>query len=147
MTENNIYSEINRNSRNELISFIQQLSDKQLAHEMPAGWSVLAVLTHLAFWDLRALILIKKWQSEGITHSIIDTDVINEVSRPLLLAIDPTKGKQLVIDVAEEIDLTIESLSPQFINDIEEKGKTVHLNRAKHRLMHIAEIKKALTVQ
>lgn len=147
MAESNSYSKENHSSRNELANFIQQLTEKQLAHEMPAGWNVLAVLAHVAFWDQRALTLIKKWQSEGITPSLIDTDVINEVTRPIFLTLDAAKGKQMVINAAEEIDKTIESLSPQFINEIEEKGKNVHLNRAKHRLMHIAEIKSALELQ
>ena len=144
MTDKNLHSSQNESSRKELAEFITQLSDEQLTQIMPADWSVSAVLAHLAFWDLRALNLIKKWQSEGITPSAIDTDLVNEVSRPLLLAISPRKAVALVLSCAEEIDNAIDALNPGFLADVEENGKTVHLNRAQHRLMHLTEIKKEL---
>jgi hypothetical protein len=111
---------------------------------MPAGWTPAAVLGHLAFWDQRALTLIRKWQQEGITPSLNDTDVVNEASRPICLAVAPQAAIQLFIRVAEELDAVIAAMDPSFISRIETDGKTVHLNRAEHRRMHLQEIKEIL---
>lgn len=144
MTENSFFREENNASRNELIRFVNQLTTDQLLVEMPAGWNVLAALAHLAFWDLRASTLIKKWQSEGISLSVVDTDVVNEITRPLFRVLDPQKGKEVVLEAATEVDSLIASLPVEFLNEIVEKGTNVHLNRAKHRTMHMDEIKNAL---
>jgi hypothetical protein len=98
----------------------------------------------LAFWDQRAITLLKKWQEAGISTSLNDTDVINEVTRPFFRVLDPEQGKQLVLTTAAETDELIASLPETFFTDVMENGKTVHLNRAEHRRMHIQEIKQAL---
>lgn len=138
------FSQENHASQLELTEFISQLSNEQLYREMPAGWNVLAVLAHLAFWDQRAIILIKKWQQEGISGSPMDTDVINETTRSFFRDLDPEKTKRSVSQSAVEMDALIDSLPDDFLQEIREKGSTVHLNRAEHRRMHVKEIKSAL---
>jgi hypothetical protein len=144
MSEIQTLSQENRASRIELTRLVNGLSIDQLYHEMPAGWNVLAVLAHLAFWDQRAITLINKWQKDGISPSLNDTDVINESTRTFFRELDPERGKTLVLTTAQETDDLINSLPDDFLNEIKEKGTTVHLNRAEHRKMHIAEIKAAL---
>lgn len=138
------FSQENHASQLELTEFISQLSNEQLYREMPAGWNVLAVLAHLAFWDQRAIILIKKWQQEGISGSPMDIDVINETTRIFFRDLDPEKTKRSVSQSAVEMDALIDSLPDDFLQEIREKGSTVHLNRAEHRRMHVKEIKSAL---
>ena len=43
-----------------LQALIRRLTDEQLARPLEAGWTVSAVLAHLAFWDQRALVLLDK---------------------------------------------------------------------------------------
>ncbi len=138
------FSQENHASQLELTEFISQLSNEQLYREMPAGWNVLAVLAHLAFWDQRAITLIKKWQQEGISGSPMDTDVINETTRSFFRDLDPEKTKRSVSQSAVEMDALIDSLPDDFLQEIREKGSTVHLNRTEHRRMHVKEIKSAL---
>jgi hypothetical protein len=111
---------------------------------MAAGWTVSAVLAHLAFWDQRAITLIEKWKKEGISESPIDFDVVNEVTRRLCLAIEPREAAQLAITLANEIDQVITDLNPEMVEAILTKGVTVRLNRADHRRTHLVEIEKAL---
>ncbi len=144
MTDKATLLKENSISQTELINFVNSLSHEQLNQEMSAGWTVLAVFAHLAFWDQRAITLLKKWQEAGISTSLNDTDVINEVTRPFFRVLDPEQGKQLVLTTAAETDELIASLPETFFNDVMENGKTVHLNRAEHRRMHIQEIKQAL---
>ena len=65
-----------------LRKLVDQLSDADLRLPMQAGWTVAAVLGHMAFWDQRAITLIAKWQKEGVGPSAVDTDVVNEATRP-----------------------------------------------------------------
>lgn len=146
MTAKNRYSEENATSFKELTEFTHSLTESQLLTPMPAAWTVSAVLAHLAFWDFRGITLIKKWQSEGIHPSPNDVDVVNESTRPLLIAIEPQKAIEVCLKYATELDQLIDSLSPEFIQDIEENGKTVRLDRSTHRHTHMREIKAALGI-
>ena len=138
------YNLENTASREYLKAFINKLSDSDLGHPLDAGWTVSAVLAHLAFWDQRASVLIEKWQKEGIGPSPIDLDVVNEATRPLCLAVPPRVAAELALTSALAIDQAIEQLAPDFMADIETKGQTVRLNRATHRHGHLEQIKQAL---
>jgi hypothetical protein len=120
------------------------LSDEELARPMDAGWTPAAVLAHLAFWDARAVILIRKWQKEGVGDSPNDTDVINEATRELCLAIPPRAAAALALEKAKELDGIIAALSPEWVDRIVTIGKTVHLQRFPHRKEHLDEIEKVL---
>ena len=74
----------------------------------------------------------------------MDTDVVNEVTRLLCLAIPPRAAAELAVACARQIDQAIERLSPDRVADIENTGMTVRLNRAHHRRDHLGEIEKAL---
>jgi hypothetical protein len=140
----NAYTLDNSTSRQELLTLVNRLTDEQLSHPLPAGWTVASVLAHLAFWDQRALTLLQKWQQEGIGPSPVDVDLINEVTRPIFNALEPRTAANLVISTAEAIDGAVEQLAPEFISQVETDGKTVRLNRALHRRDHIAQIEMAL---
>jgi hypothetical protein len=144
MTQTHTFITENKTEREHLIALVNKLTDEQLAHPMPAGWTVAAILAHAAFWDQRAFTLLEKWEREGIGPSPIDTDLVNEVVRTLCLAISPRQAALLAIDCATRIDQAIERLSPQMVADVQERGKTVRLNRADHRREHLAEIEQAL---
>jgi hypothetical protein len=143
---NNTYTSENTTSRHELLSLVNSLRQEQLIQLLDSGWTVSGILAHLAFWDQRALTLLQKWQHEGIGPSPVDVDVINEVTRPLCIALESRTAAQLAISTAEAIDKAIESLTPEFIARVETDGKTVRLNRASHRHEHLTQIKQALNI-
>ncbi len=134
----------NAGEREHLRTLANLLTDDQLARPLEAGWTVSAVLAHLAFWDQRALILIKKWEKEGIGPSAIDTDIVNDATKALCMAIPPRAAAELAISCAENIDQAIERLGPDMASAIEEKGKTVKLDRSAHRKEHLGQIERAL---
>jgi hypothetical protein len=119
-------------------------SDAELSRPMAAGWTAAAILAHLAFWDMRAITLIRKWQQDGVGESPVDTDVINEATRGLCLAIPPRAAAALAQEKAAELDGLIAALSPEWVDRIVTVGKTVHLKRFEHRKNHLEEIEKAL---
>lgn len=140
----NRYSEPNARELEHLITLTKQLTTEQLQRPLSAGWTVSGVLAHLAFWDLRGLTLINKWQRDGITPSPIDIDIVNEAMRELCVAIAPFAAIQLVIDSARAIDDAIDQLDDVILHDVAARGTTVHLNRAAHRQQHLGQIEQAL---
>jgi hypothetical protein len=125
----------------------ENLSDDDLRLPMEAGWTVSAVLAHLAFWDQRAITLIGKWKKDGVGPSPIDSDVVNETTRRLCLAIPPRRAVKLAVALADEVDQLIAGLGPEMVEAIQTRGTTVKLRRADHRQAHLGEIEKALEVR
>jgi len=141
------FDEIIRDNAREnahLRQLVEGLLDEDLRLPMEAGWTVSAVLAHLAFWDQRAITLIGKWKVEGVGPSAMDTDVVNEATRPLCLSIPPPQATTLAIAVADKLDKIIAGLTPEMVEAILAKGTTVKLRRADHRRAHLGEIEKAL---
>jgi hypothetical protein len=139
------YIEENAAERKHLIDLANRLTDAQLRRQMDAGWTVSAILAHLAFWDQRAVVLLDKWQQSGVGPSPIDTDIVNEAMRVHCLAIPPRAAVELAILCAIAIDQKIEQLDSRFLTNVATTGKTVHLNRAEHRREHLGRIERILT--
>ena len=138
------YTEENAVERQHLVALANRLTDAQLGHSLEAGWTVAAVLAHMAFWDQRALVLLDKWKQSGVGPSPIDTDIVNEAMRVHCLAIAPRAAAQLAVSCAVAIDREIEQLDPDFVAVVLRDGKTVRLNRADHRRDHLRQIEQAL---
>jgi DinB superfamily len=127
-----------------LRKLVESLSDENLRLPLEAGWSVSAVLAHLAFWDQRVITLIGKWEKARVGPSPIDTDVVNEATRRLCLAIPPHAAAGLTVELADEVDKLIADLTPEMVQAIQAKGNPVKLRRADHRRTHLGEIEKML---
>jgi hypothetical protein len=139
------YVEESAQQRERLRSLLNRLSDQDLIHPLEEGLTVSGLLGHLAFWDQRALLLIRSWKQKGVKPSPLDIDVTNDALRPLLLAIPPRRAGELALKAAGAVDQEIETLSPDLIVEIEAKVPNLRLNRGKHRMEHIAEIESALS--
>ena len=128
-----------------LETLVKRLSDSDLNLPLEAGWTVSAVLAHLAFWDIRIVTLLQKWTTgEAVAASVIDSDVINEVSRHLCLAIPPRTAAEMAVVWGHKANQAIAALSPVLVAEVLEKASNVRLDRAHHRQAHIEDIEKAL---
>jgi hypothetical protein len=136
--------EDNARENEHLKKLVGRITDKDMDVPLEAGWTVSAVLAHLAFWDLRVITLIGTWENEGVGPSPIDTDVVNEATRSLCLAIPPRTAAELVVAVADRVDKVIANLTPEMAQAILTEGTNVKLSRADHRRMHLGEIEKVL---
>jgi hypothetical protein len=142
------FIEENAQQRERLRIFLTRLSDPDLARPLYGDWTVGGVLAHMAFWDLRALVLMRRWKQTGVKEpSAVDVDAINDAMRPLLLAIPPRQAAQMALDAATAIDREIEGLSPDFTAEIESQALPFRLDRAKHRLEHLDQIEAALSMK
>ena len=139
----------NNEQRARLRALVERTSDADLARPLEAGWTVGAVLAHLAFWDQRALILIERWEKEGprATPRGIegkDVDWINDSAKALCLALPPRAAARLAVATAEAVDQRVEALSSEFVAANTAAGKPLTLLRAEHRREHLDEIEHAL---
>lgn len=134
----------NADSLARLKAFTDRVSLSQLEQRLESGWTVAATLAHMAFWDQRASLLVRRWRENGVDSSPVDVDVINDASKTLCHAILPKKTIQLVLESAEAIDREIEGISPALAEEIEAGATQFHLSRANHRDYHLDEIEAAL---
>ena len=75
------YSEQNAASRSKLEGLVSRLTDTDLALATDYGWTISALLAHLAFWDQRMLVILKRWQEHGFDPSHIDSAAVNDALR------------------------------------------------------------------
>ncbi len=132
--------EKNRSEHEILARLVSRLTDDELARPLEAGWTAAAALAHLAFWDARAILLIEKWEREGVGPSPADIDIINDAAKILCLAIPPRRAAELAVGKSAEINRLIESLAPDMVEKIQTDGTAVHLTHFEHKRMHLEEI-------
>jgi hypothetical protein len=138
----------NDTERSRLRALVARLTDAELAHPMPAGWTVAGVLGHLAFWDQRIVVLLDRWRQGGAaalqTVNSTDIDWINDAAKPLLLGLPPRRGAELAVAIADAADGKIDALPEAFVSANAAAGNPVNLVRAEHRRAHLDEIEAAL---
>jgi len=144
MSTDRTYVIQNDAERIRLRSLVARLSDADLARPMPAGWTVAAILAHLAFWDQRILVLLEQWEQSPSKPPRIeneaDTDWINDASKPLLLALAPRLAADLAVTIAEAVDGKVAALPDDLVARNAAAGSPLNLLRAEHRAEHLREI-------
>ena len=133
--------------RARLRRLIDGMSDADLSHPMPAGWTVAAVLAHIGFWDARAIYWLDKW-ARGVPPSAYEpenTEAVNESAKPLCLALPPRNAADLALRLAEEADGKVKALSDGMLAKIRATGgPPFNLSRAIHRKEHLDDIEQEL---
>lgn len=142
------YTQSNAESRQRLQTLIQRLSREDLARSTDYGWTVAALLAHLAFWDLRMSNILKRWQTEALDPSEIDSAVVNDSLRVICQALEPHIAADLALSAAEKIDAELETLTEEFTRKLEEHAAATNtqfrMNRSLHRNAHIDDIEALL---
>jgi putative acetyltransferase len=134
----------NNRQRKRLLKLVNTITDEELKLIIyKEGWTIAAALAHLAFWDKRRLVLVRKWQQQGVSPSPMnddDVDVINDALLPFFLELNPRNAAGFAIAMAEEVDAEVEKLTPDLVDAINKLGDRHALNRSIHRKMHLDEI-------
>lgn len=119
-------------------------SDEELRRPTPYGGTVAGLLAHLAFWERRVTVLLRRWQAGGVDDSPVDPDMINDALAPLLAALAPRAAAELCLAAAAEADAAVAALSPELTVAIEQamvEGRVfMRLDRGLHRLGHLADL-------
>jgi hypothetical protein len=135
----------NAKSRERIRNLISDSSDEELKLVINVeGWTVAVALAHVAFWDERRLVLVRKWKKEAVAASPVDVDVVNDALIPFFSAICPRKAADMALQMAEALDNEFEKASPSLILAMGALGDQHALDRSIHRNMHLAEIEALL---
>ena len=142
------YSQQNAESYQRLKSLAHRLTDTDLALSTDYGWTVSALLAHLAFWDQRVLVILRRWQAEGFDPSPIDAMAVNDSLKVICHALEPRTAVDLCLVSAEALDAELETLSPEFVKQMEEHAQVTdtqfRMNRSLHRDGHLNDIEALL---
>lgn len=143
MADASLHAE-NTRQRERLRALVGRLSDADLARSLGHAWTVADALVHLAFWDLRAVVLMDRYERDGVTPSPADVNAVNDTVAQLGRAIPPRAAARLCLDAAEAADRRVERLSPAMIAAVTAAGDTFLPGRHIHRAEHLDEIERAL---
>ena len=143
------YVKENSKSRERLRKLVDDITDEELKLVIyKEVWTVAAILAHVAFWDERRVILMKKWkQKNKIYLGDLEMDVyhvFNDSMLPLLLDIPPRKAANLAVLTAEKVDRKLEQATPALVAALEASGYPLAFDRSIHRKMHLDEIEALL---
>jgi hypothetical protein len=131
----------NTASREAMKKLAEHLTNTELEHTLPNGWTVAVMFAHLAFWDKQRYELLKSWQQHGIAMDACDYDVLNAAMLPFWEALEPRLAVQMALENAAEVDALIEKLSNEFIAKIRQLPDAPDLERANHRLHHLKQLR------
>jgi hypothetical protein len=137
------YVERNRVSQERLRALVERLGDDELGRELPDGWTVADALGHLAFYDRRAAVLLRRFADEGVFASPYDYDTINEVLLHFTRRMSPRAVTEEALAAAEAADEAAALTPEALISEIRSVGQ-VKLDRAEHRENHLADIEALL---
>jgi hypothetical protein len=138
------FVEENNTSRRRLDSLINRLAAEDFARSTSAGWTVSALLAHLAYWDQRMIALLRRWKEHGVDESPVDADAINDALQPLCLALDARAAVDLCLSSARTADAALEAISPSLYEAIQASPNHYRFNRGLHRNGHLDEIERLL---
>jgi hypothetical protein len=138
------YIDANRASLDRMRTFVETATDDDLRTEMPAGWTVSAVLGHLAFWDQRVQVVLDMVE-EGVKPPPYDegsVDWINDTAKRFLLAMEPRALARLAVEIATQTDERVATLSDELLDEATQRWFTER--RCDDRNEHLDEIEQAL---
>lgn len=139
------YVRANEQSRARLRAFVARLDRAQLTRTAMEGWSVSAVLAHLAFWDR---FNVRRWRSRlaGVQLPALDVldDLINDASLPTWNRLPPEIAALDALSSADEGDAFVAALAPEITSRWLAEGRPRSLYRSEHRREHLDQIDRAL---
>ncbi len=146
MVEDRSFIEANTRERERMRALVEGLDDDTLEAPVNEYWTVAGVLGHIAYWDIRVLVLAEKIDRDepwAPGDAEPDGDWLNDSTRPLLHAIRPRDAARLALEIAEQTDarvaeLPLERLWPH------DPVAPINAMRFDHRGEHLDEIEAAL---
>jgi uncharacterized damage-inducible protein DinB len=146
VTDDRPYIQENDRERERLREFINKADDDALAAPANESWTVAAVLGHMAYWDIRVLVLAEKidrgepWVAGDAEP---EGDWLNDSTRPLIHAIAPRATAELALRIAEETDARVAELPLDRMYPLD-PDSPISPARSAHRGEHLDELEQAL---
>ena len=134
----------NEKARMRLVSLVNRITDVDLGKDAGEGWTVGVIFGHMAFWDQRTIVMLRRWKKSGVASSPVDIEVLNESLAPILKAIPARNSVSMFLETAETLCREIENLDDELVTAIEALGDKMRLHRYIHWQMHIDQIEKII---
>jgi hypothetical protein len=146
MTGDRFYIEANNRERERLRALVERLDDHALAAPVNEYWTVAGVLGHMAYWDIRVLVLAEKIASGepwAAGDAEPDGDWLNDTTRPLIHEIEPRRAAEFALRIAGRCDAVVAEL-PLDRMWPGDPDSPISASRWDHRAEHLDEIEAAL---
>ena len=144
MPDLQIFIQENQKERERLLEVIAHLREEDFQRRLPNGWTLGATLVHLAFWDLRQAMVLKRWLAEGGKFGTLDARTINDPLSLISEVIPPKAAVKLAAEAAKTADDVVEKLTQVQAEELLEMGQERTLRRCLHRREHLDKIVKVL---
>jgi len=149
MAEERPYVAANTRERERLRALVESLDAEALSAPVNDYWTVAGVLGHIAYWDIRVLVLagkIDRGEPWVAGDAEPEGDWLNDTTRPLIHAIAPREAAQLAVRIADETDALVARLPLDRMWPAD-PDSPVSAARSEHRGEHLDEIEAALRVR
>ncbi|HET7685608.1 MAG TPA: DinB family protein [Candidatus Limnocylindria bacterium] len=146
MADERPYVAANNHQRERLRALVERLDDDALRVPVNEYWTVAGVLGHIAYWDIRVLVLaekIERGEPWAAGDAEPEGDWLNDTTRPLIHAIPPRDAAQLALRTAEKTDALVARL-PLDRMWPGDPDSPINAARSEHRGEHLDEIESAL---
>jgi len=149
MADDRSYIEANTRERERMRALVDGLDDDALTAHVNEYWTVAGVLGHIAYWDIRVLVLaerIERGEPWAPGDAEPDGDWLNDSTRPLIHAIKPKDAAQFALRIAEQTDALVAELPLDRLWP-DDPGSPINASRFEHRGEHLDEIEAALSAR
>ncbi|MFL5715714.1 MAG: DinB family protein [Chloroflexota bacterium] len=146
MAEDRSYIDANTRERERMRALIERLDDDGLMAPVNEYWTVAGVLGHIAYWDIRVLVLaekIERGEPWAPGDAEPDGDWLNDSTRPFIHAIPPRDAAEFALRIAEQTDAVVAELPLDRMYP-DDPDSPIYAGRWEHRAEHLDEIEAAL---
>ena len=145
MADDRSYTIANTRERERMRALVERLEDA-LGAPVNEYWTVAGVLGHIAYWDIRVLVLAEKIQRGEpwvAGDAEPDGDWLNDTTRPVIHAIEPRTAAAFALRIAEECDALVATLPLDRVWP-HDPDSPINASRWEHRAEHLDEIEAAM---
>lgn len=138
----------NAATRDALVELVSALSEANYGCPIGPHWTLGTTLCHLAFWDQRALSMLKSWAKGGTIEvrklDSASVDSINQAVNLIALEVPAVAAGRLAVESAAAVDAFVAQISDELAEQIRAAGFERYLQRSQHRQEHLEKIRHAL---
>ncbi len=132
----------NATSTERLTALVAGLTPQDLQRSLGGNWTVAFALVHLAFWDARQVAALQRYaQGDGFPS---EDYAANATLEAIAHTFDPATIGLAAVNAAQQLDETVNSLTPEQLDDLRQAGLSYATERAPHRDEHLQQIETAL---
>lgn len=146
MADEPAYIEANARERERMHALIERLDDEALSAPVNEYWTVAGVLAHVAYWDIRVMVLsekIDRGEPWAAGDAEPEGDWLNDTTRPFIHEIEPRRAAEFALQIAEQTDARVAALPPDRLWP-GDPDCPISALRWEHRAEHLDEIEAAL---